>query len=120
MKNIKYLLLAILSYSSVSFAQLKSVKYKDGTQVLNGFGIQPSEKNQQKQGILILPAWMGIDKLSKDTAENLSKLGYYAFVADIYGEGNYPKDYKEAEKMPVFTKPISRITKKELPWHWNN
>ena len=98
MKNIKYLLLAILSYSSVSFAQLKSVKYKDGTQVLNGFGIQPSKKSQQKPGILILPAWMGIDKLSKDTAENLSKLGYYAFIADIYGEGNYPKDYSEAGK----------------------
>lgn len=98
MKNFKYLLMAILLYSSVSFAQLKSVKYKDGTQVLNGFGIQPSKKSQQKPGILILPAWMGIDKLSKDTAENLSKLGYYAFIADIYGEGNYPKDYSESGK----------------------
>ena len=98
MKNLKYLFLAILSYSSVSFAQLKPVKYKDGTQILNGFGIQLKIKSQQKPGILILPAWMGIDKLSKDTAENLSKLGYYAFVADIYGEGNYPKDYSEAGK----------------------
>lgn len=104
MKNILYLFLGILTYSSVSFAQLKPVKYKDGSQVLNGFGIQPSEKSQQKQGILILPAWMGIDKLSKDTAENLAKLGYYAFVADIYGEGNYPKDYKEAGKNAGFYK----------------
>ena len=104
MKNIKFLLVAILSYSSVSFAQLKPIKYKDGTQVLNGFEIQPSKKNQQKPGILILPAWLGIDKLSKDTAENLSKLGYYAFVADIYGEGNYPKDYKEAGKNAGFYK----------------
>jgi dienelactone hydrolase len=98
MKNIQYLVLAFMSYSNISFAQLKPVKYNDGTQVLNGFGIQPSKKSQQKPGILILPAWMGIDKLSKKTAENLSKLGYYAFVADIYGEGNYPKDYKEAGK----------------------
>ena len=98
MKNIHYLFLAMLSYTSASFAQLKSVKYNDGTQVLSGFAIQPTKKSQQKPGILILPAWMGIDKLSKDTAENLSKLGYYAFVADIYGEGNYPKDYKEAGK----------------------
>jgi dienelactone hydrolase len=104
MKNILYLFLVILSYSSVSFAQLKSVKYKDGTQVLNGFGIQPSKKSLQKPGILILPAWMGIDKLSKDTAENLAKMGYYAFVADIYGEGNYPKDYNEAGKNAGFYK----------------
>lgn len=104
MKNILYLFLVLLSYSSVSFAQLKPVKYKDGSQVLNGFGIQPSKKKLQKPGILILPAWMGIDKLSKDTAENLAKLGYYAFVADIYGEGNYPKDYNEAGKNAGFYK----------------
>ncbi|MES2573644.1 MAG: dienelactone hydrolase family protein [Bacteroidota bacterium] len=98
MKNIHYLFLVLLSYSSISFAQLKPVKYNDGNQVLNGFAIQPIKKSQQKPGVLILPAWLGIDKLSKDTAENLSKLGYYAFVADIYGEGNYPKDTKEAGK----------------------
>ena len=85
-------------FSISTFAQVKPVQYKDGNQVLNGFSIQPSKKSPQKPGVLILPAWMGIDKLSKDTAENLSKLGYYAFVADIYGEGNYPKDYKEAGK----------------------
>ena len=85
-------------FSISTFAQLKPVTYKDGNQVLNGFSIQQSKKSPQKPGILILPAWMGIDKLSKDTAENLSKLDYYAFVADIYGEGNYPKDYKEAGK----------------------
>jgi dienelactone hydrolase len=98
MKKFIYLFSAFLSYSNSSFAQLKPVIYKDGTQVLNGFGIQPKTKSQQKPGILILSAWMGIDKLSKNTAENLSKLGYYAFVADIYGEGNYPKDYSEAGK----------------------
>ena len=104
MKSIHYLFLIILSYSSVSFAQLKPVKYKDGNQVLNGFSIKPSKKSKQKPGILILPAWMGIDKLSKDTAENLSKMGYYAFVADIYGEGKYPKDYKEAGQNAGFYK----------------
>jgi dienelactone hydrolase len=104
MKSIHYLFLIILSYSSVSFAQLKPITYKDGNQILNGFSIKPSKKSKQKPGILILPAWMGIDKLSKDTAENLSKMGYYAFVADIYGEGNYPKDYKEAGQNAGFYK----------------
>lgn len=98
MKNYVSLFLVLVLYSNGSFAQLKPVVYRDGNQVLNGFSIPSSKKSQQKPGILILPAWMGIDKLSKDTAENLSKLGYYAFVADIYGEGNYPKDYKDAGK----------------------
>jgi len=98
MKNYVSLFLAIVLSATGSFAQLKPVQYKDGNQVLNGFSIQQSKKSPQKPGILILPAWMGIDKLSKDTAENLSKLGYYAFIADIYGEGNYPKDYAQAGK----------------------
>ncbi len=104
MKIVKYLIFGIVLITSQAFSQLKPIQYKDGNQILNGFSIQPTKKSQQKVGILILPAWMGIDKLSKDTAENLSKLGYYAFVADIYGEGNYPKDYKEAGKIAGYYK----------------
>lgn len=104
MKNIHYLFLAILSYSNASFAQLKPIKYNDGTQILNGFATQPTKKSPQKPGILILPAWMGIDKLSKDTAEKLAHLGYYSFVADIYGEENYPKDFNEAGQKAGFFK----------------
>lgn len=104
MKKTTCYLTLLLFISSLTFAQLKPVKYKDGTQVLNGFGVQPSKKSNQKPGILILPAWKGIDKLSKDTAENLAKLGYYAFIADIYGEGNYPKDNAEAGKIAGYYK----------------
>lgn len=104
MKIVKYLILGIVLITSQAYSQLKPIQYKDSNQIFNGFSIQPTKKSQQKKGILILPAWMGIDKLSKDTAENLSKLGYYALVADIYGEGNYPKDYKEAGKIAGYYK----------------
>jgi hypothetical protein len=43
--NAPYLLL----YSNASFAQLKSVKYNEGTQVLNGFEICPTKKLAQNQ-----------------------------------------------------------------------
>lgn len=98
MKNKRYYLTLVLLISINVFAQLKPIKYKDGIQVLNGFQIKPTSKSVQKPGILILPAWKGIDKLSKDTADKLAKSGYYAFIADIYGEGNYPKDNAEAGK----------------------
>jgi dienelactone hydrolase len=86
MKNLKYFILGILMYSTGSSAQLKAVAYKDGSQVLNGFKIAPTKKSKQKPGILILP-WHGIDKASKDIAGDLAALGYYSFIADIYGEG---------------------------------
>nr|WP_306352665.1 dienelactone hydrolase family protein [Flavobacterium sp. '19STA2R22 D10 B1'] len=77
-------------------AQLKPIRYNDGTTKLNGISVTPKNANSKNPGILILPAWKGIDNNTKEAAEALSKLGYHAFIADIYGEGNYPKDATEA------------------------
>ncbi len=96
MKNILLIVLGTVLLSSSTFAQLQPIKYHDGKQILNGFQIKPTQKTAKKPGILILPAWRGIDKVSKDIASDLAHLGYYAFIADIYGEGNYPKDNAEA------------------------
>lgn len=77
-------------------AQLKAVDYLDGQQKLSGFFSKPAKAIPNKPGVLILPAWMGIDDHAKESAEELSKLGYYTFVADIYGVGNKPTNYSEA------------------------
>lgn len=89
------LLLLTLVTNSLS-AQLKSVDYLDGNQKLSGFISKPAKALKNKPGILILPAWMGIDDHAKESATDLSKLGYTAFVADIYGVGNKPTNYQEA------------------------
>jgi dienelactone hydrolase len=104
MKNIALFILATVLFSNSTFAQLQPVKYSDDGQVLNGFQIQPVKKSPQKPGILILPAWKGIDNHAKNTAKTLAKLGYYVFVADIYGVGNYPKDNAEAGQKAGFYK----------------
>ena len=101
----KYLLLAFaLVFSLSAFCQLKPVSYADGKQKLNGFSHTPSKALKAKPGILILPAWRGVDDHSRNAAAELAALGYYAFIADIYGEGNYPKDTKEAGQQSGFYK----------------
>lgn len=102
----KYTLNAILFIFivSISFAQLKQHQYQDGEQVLNGFEISPKNALTGMPGILILPAWMGIDQLSKNSAIRLSDLGYHAFIADIYGDGNYPTNTNEAAERSGFYK----------------
>lgn len=104
MKKSTLLILAISLYFNTMNAQLKAVKYSDGNQVLNGLSIKAAKKSSQNPGILLLPAWLGIDNASKEIAENLSKLGYTVFIADIYGEGNYPKNTSEAGKQAGFYK----------------
>lgn len=94
----KTALLLIIFMALQANAQLKPIAYNDGTQKLNGFAATPAKAIKQKPGVLILPAWKGIGPHSKEVAEKLSKLGYYAFIADIYGEGNYPATPQEAGK----------------------
>jgi hypothetical protein len=45
----------------------------------------PTKKSKQKPGILILPAWHGIDKASKDIAGDLA-LGYYLHSGYLWRE----------------------------------
>ena len=104
MKKSTLLFLAILLSIGSMNAQLKTVKYNDGNQVLNGLSVKAATKSSQNPGILLLPAWLGIDNASKEIAQNLSKLGYTVFIADIYGEGNYPANTSEAGKQAGFYK----------------
>lgn len=76
----------------------ETVRYVDGPAQLSGLYYKPVEKRSQANGILILPAWMGIDSHAKDVAQKLSAEGYHVFVADIYGVGHYPKNASEAGK----------------------
>ncbi|KGO89476.1 dienelactone hydrolase family protein [Flavobacterium suncheonense] len=92
------LLISFLSIMTVQ-SQLKAVTYHDGNQQLEGFSGKPVKANAKKAGVLILPAWMGVDAHSKESATALSKLGYYTFVADIYGIDKRPTNPQEAGKI---------------------
>lgn len=98
MKNILSIFTLILLNMTSLYAQnLKQVVYKDGSQKLNGLITESSKKSQP--GVLILPAWKGIDNEAKQAALDLAKQGYVAFIADIYGEGNIPTDNASAAKI---------------------
>jgi len=95
MKTRDFIILSIF-ITNVAMAQLKKVDYKDNAQILSGFSAVPKKSLANKPGVLILPAWKGVDEHSKETATKLADMGYYAFVADIYGVDQRPKDTKEA------------------------
>lgn len=100
----RLMLLCCLLAANITFAQLTTVTYQDKDQKLNGQLSKPRQAGTKKPGILILPAWKGIDEHSKTVAQQLSKKGYYVFVADIYGEGNYPQNTEDAGKMAGYYK----------------
>lgn len=102
MKKIMILLFAVAA--AQTNAQVKPVAYTEGAQKLAGFAIAPAKPLKQKPGVLILPAWFGINQHTKDVAQKLSAMGYHAFIADIYGEGNYPTTPQQAGEQSGYYK----------------
>lgn len=100
----KFILLPIILMAVSLTAQVKPVAYTEGGQKLTGFIATPKKALKQKAGILVLPAWLGINDHSKEVAEKLAQNGYYAFVADIYGEGKYPTNTTEAGQQAGYYK----------------
>ena len=97
MKKIVASTLLILTIMTAQAQNLKPVSYQDGNQKLNGLVSSNTGKNLP--GVLILPAWKGIDEEAKTAALELEKQGYITFIADIYGEGNIPADNAAASKI---------------------
>ncbi|MCL7987228.1 dienelactone hydrolase family protein [Sphingobacterium sp. lm-10] len=96
-KYLSILLFPIICQLTARAQELKPIEYHDGDQKL--LGLVTANADQALPGVLILPAWKGIDEESKTAALELEKLGYIAFIADIYGQGNVPNDNKEASKI---------------------
>lgn len=82
---------------TIQAQDLKVVDYQDESQKMSG--LVTANSNQKLPGVLILPAWKGIDDESKAAALALEKQGYIALIADIYGEGNIPRDNEAASKI---------------------
>lgn len=91
-------IMAILLIGQIS-AQGTDVSYQSGSNKMKGYFVKAKGNLKNAPGVLVLSAWMGINEHSKSYADKLGEMGYNAFVADIYGEGNNPKDMAGAAQL---------------------
>lgn len=91
------LFLSILLSTLTTMAQeLTPITYTDGKTQHQGEAIIVKPGNA---GVLILPAWLGIDEEARTAAKDLAQKGYNVFIADIYGQEETPKTPTEASKI---------------------
>jgi dienelactone hydrolase len=76
-----------------------SVEYKDGEQIFKGYVAYDDSLKSNAPGILVVHEWWGLTDYPKNRAKQLAELGYVAFCADIYGEGNTTDSWDEAPKL---------------------
>ena len=109
MKNKIGILILLLFVIFNGNAQSNAIKYKDESQLLSGVFVKAANPLKNNPGVLILPAWMGIDDHANDSANRLAALGYSTFIADIYGVDQRPANYEEAgTKAGYFKKNIKQ------------
>lgn len=89
----------------------KPVAYEHGGVKLEGWLAYDDEKavaGKPAPGVLVLPEWWGLTEYPKKRAEQLAKLGYVAFAADMYGAGVTTADPKKANELaaPFYGKPL--------------
>lgn len=88
-------LVAVAAQASAAI-QSKPVTYQAGDVTCEGVLVYDDAVTDPRPGVLIIHQWMGITAHETSKAEELAKLGYVAFCADIYGKGVRPADMKQA------------------------
>lgn len=67
------------------------IEYKEGNTVLEGYLAMPEKITGKVAGVLVVHDWTGVGPYVKRRADELAKMGYVAFAADIYGKGVRPQ-----------------------------
>ena len=67
--------------------QTRSIEYKDGDVLLEGYLAWDDTNGDQRPGVLISHAWAGRSEFEEGKAESLAELGYAGFAIDLYGKG---------------------------------
>ena len=100
MKNFLPILL-VLAAAGQAHAELqtKTVDYKHGDTTLKGHLVYDDSLTGKRPGVLVVHEWWGLDDYARSRANQLAKLGYVAFAADMYGEGKVTEHPAEAREM---------------------
>ena len=99
MKKYLFALIMMLGAQSAFAAVVgKTVEYKQGDTVLEGYLAYDNALKGKRPGVLVIHEWQGLGSYEKKRAEQLAALGYVAFAADIYGKGVRPAGPEQAAK----------------------
>ena len=75
------------------------VDYKDGDVALQGYLAWNPATAGPRPAVIVFHDWRGHGDYVRRRADQLARLGYLAFAADMYGKGVYAKDHDEAGKL---------------------
>jgi dienelactone hydrolase len=95
-----FLCVCLFCVGSASAAvQTKKLSYKHGDLECQGYLAWDDAIEGPRPGVLVVHEWWGLNDYARGRAEQLAKLGYVAFAADMYGEGKVTEHPTDAGAM---------------------
>lgn len=93
--------LGVLATSVPAEAKIvkEAVSYREGDQVFEGQLVFDDAVTGKRPAVMVVHEWWGLNDYPKRRAEDLAKLGYVAFAADMYGKGVVARNAEEAGKL---------------------
>jgi dienelactone hydrolase len=88
------------------------VEYKQGDTILEGYLAYDDAIAGKRPGVLVAHTYFGLNNFIRGRAEELAKMGYVAFAADIYGKGVRPPTVPEASQQSGIygrDRPLTRL-----------
>lgn len=95
-------ILSLLSGTTMNAAIVeKSLPYEHNGLKLVGFLAYDDTKTAagKPPGVLVIPEWWGVNDYVKSRTKQLAELGYVAFAADMYGDGETTTDATKAGRL---------------------
>jgi len=93
------MLLLLLNCTAEAKIQTKTIEYRHGDTLLQGYLAWDDSVKGKRPGVLVVHEWWGHNAYVRQRAEQLAKLGYIAFALDMYGKGVLVKTPDEAGKL---------------------
>lgn len=90
--------LALLPMLASADVTTRTVTYREGDTVLEGYLAYDSSAAGKRPGVLIIHDWNSIDDYERGRARQLAEMGYVAFALDVYGKDIRPKNAQESSR----------------------
>jgi dienelactone hydrolase len=79
--------LTLAAGAAPAAVKTETVEYEAGGTKLKGFLAYDDAVSATRPGVIVFPEWWGLNDYAKDRAKQLAGMGYVAFAADLYGNG---------------------------------
>lgn len=98
---------SIHSTKSISSIRANVVTYRSKDKLCNGFIAYDENRKGKLPVVIIVHEWWGLNDYAKFRAIKMAELGYFAFVADLFGNGKTASTPDEARALtkPYYSNP---------------